>query len=135
MSKGFSTREITKILGASDFRDQRFAIFIPEKDRDGKYVPQREWLERAVVLLTDICGGATAMPPDMGAWRNKKRQQTIVEKPILVYAYIDPKPFRNRLGEIVEFLHEMGKETNQGQVAVEFNESLYLIDFDEAHST
>jgi hypothetical protein len=42
------------------------------------------------------------------------------DKPVLVYSYVQPEEFIKRLPELRELLHRMGRETNQGEVAVEF---------------
>lgn len=46
---------------------QRFAIYIPNKDRNGAPVPQSAWINKALQLLSRAGGGATAMPPVTGA--------------------------------------------------------------------
>jgi hypothetical protein len=53
------------------------------------------------------------------------------EHPVVVYSFIRPKAFRASLSRVREFLHRMARETNQGEVAVEFEGRFYLIrDFD-----
>jgi len=74
------------------------------------------------------CGGATAMPPVRGAWLNEERQDLVVEEPVLVYTFIDSDKFAQRIDEIVSLVHEIGKKTRQGQMAIEFNQTFYLID-------
>jgi hypothetical protein len=126
--------DFARIFGAAEVRSQRFAIFIPERDRHGEVIDQAKWLKKALDLLSDICGGATAMPPDSGAWLNKDTRKLIVEKPILVYTFIDPEPFARRLHEIVDLMYEIGRQTNQGQMAIEYDSALYLVDIDETVS-
>jgi hypothetical protein len=62
--------DIARVFGASEARDQRFAVYVPNKDRDGEPVDQAQWIDRVLRLLSEICGGATAMPPIRGAWLN-----------------------------------------------------------------
>ena len=52
--------------GTADY-GQRFAVYIPNKDRDGAPVDQATWIDATLRLLADIAGGATAMPPVTGA--------------------------------------------------------------------
>ena len=119
---------IADAFGASEGRDQRFAIYVPNQDKDGNAVAQDTWVNQALTLLSDICGGATAMPPIRGAWLNAASGNLILEEPVLVYTYIDPDEFERRLAEVVQLVQEIGKQTRQGQMAIEFNQTFYLID-------
>jgi hypothetical protein len=119
---------IAEVFGASSAREQRFAVYIPNKDKDGNTVEQGKWIEETLRLLSEICGGATAMPPIRGAWLNEKSGALVVEEPVLVYTFIEPDEFAKRMNEVVSLVHEIGKETRQGQMAIEFNQTFYLID-------
>ena len=119
---------IAEAFGAAGGRDQRFAVYIPNQDRDGNPVEQRKWVDAALQLLSSICGGATAMPPIRGAWLNDATGNLLVEEPVLVYSYIEPDAFASRLNEVVSLVHEIGRQTRQGQMAIEFNQTFYLID-------
>lgn len=119
--------DVAAALGAGVSYDQRFAIYIPNKDQNGKRVKQRKWVLEALRLLADICGGATAMPPVRGAWLNDVKKFLVIEKPVLVYAFIDPEQFHARFAEIAAFVHRVGRETNQGEMAVEFNHAFMRI--------
>jgi hypothetical protein len=56
-----------------------------------------------------------------------------VGNPVIVYRYIKPDQFVARLPELRSFLHKMGRETRQGEVAFEFDGRFYRIrGFDEA---
>jgi len=46
---------------------------------------------------------------------------------VIVYSYILPDAFAQALHRIREFLHRMGRETNQGEIAFEFHEEFYRI--------
>ncbi|MGA7782474.1 MAG: hypothetical protein WCA85_32840 [Paraburkholderia sp.] len=130
MDQDYVDLDIAEVFGASETRQQRFAIYIPNKDQNGQPVEQAQWLTKALTLLSEICGGATAMPPVRGAWLNSETKNLVIEEPILVYTYIDPKPFVDKIQEIVDLVHEIGRETNQGQMAIEFESVLYLIDIE-----
>lgn len=55
------------------------------------------------------------------------------EDPILVYTYVRPDEFVSLLSELRTFLHRMGLETNQGEIAFEFDGSFYrIVSFDVA---
>ena len=77
-------------------------------------------------LLGEINGGATAMPPCEGVWLNDDNQ-VIREHPVIVYSYVVPEAFLANLPRIREFLHRMGRETRQGEVAFEFDGRFYRI--------
>jgi hypothetical protein len=119
---------LSEALGANaGISTQCFAIYIPNKDKNGKEIGnQRQWVLEAIDLLTRLNGGATAMPPVEGAWRDA-HGNTIWEHPIVVYSYIKPDSFFVSLPAVREFLHRMGRETNQGEVAFEFEDQFYLI--------
>jgi hypothetical protein len=111
----------------SGISTQCFTIYIPDKDCNAEEIGnQRKWVLEALNLLGEVNGGATAMPPSEGVWRNSEGE-VIREHPVLVYSYIIPDRFVANLDRIREFLHRMGRETNQGEVAVEFDGSFYRI--------
>lgn len=113
--------------GVADY-GQRFAVYIPNKDRDGTAVGQASWIDAALALLADIAGGATAMPPVTGAWRNPVTGALIIEEPVVVYAYVKPAAFVDRLGELAAFVRRMGRETNQGAIALEFDGVFFTVE-------
>ena len=50
---------------------QCFTVYVPNKDRDDNEIGnQRKWVLEATRLLSEINGGATAMPPVEGGWLN-----------------------------------------------------------------
>ena len=102
---------IVGAFGASEGRDQRFAIYVPNRDKDGNSVAQDVWVHKALTLLSEICGGATAMPPIRGAWLNAASGNLIIEEPVLVYTYIDPDEFAHRLSEVVQLVQD-NRQTN-----------------------
>ena len=120
--------DIASEFGAQP-KGQRFAIYVPNKNQHGKPVAQGPWVEEGLRLLANICGGASAMPPIQGAWLNPQTQELIIEEPVVIYSYIEPETFALRLGELRDFIHRMGAETDQGQMAFEFDGEFYLIDF------
>jgi hypothetical protein len=106
---------------------QCFTVYIPNKDRHGQEIGnQRKWVLEAIRLLSEVNGGATAMPPVEGGWLNDEGE-IIWESPVLVYSFIRPEPFVQSLPRLREFLHRMGRETNQGEVAFEFDGRFYRI--------
>ncbi len=71
------------------------------------------------------------MPPVQGAWLNRDTGALIIEEVTLVYSFVDGDALAERLPEIRELLHRMGRTLNQGEVVVEVSDSFYKIrDFD-----
>ena len=88
-------------------------------------------MRRQIYSPTSVAG-VTIVPPCEGGWLNEVTGKIVWESPVLVYTYIKPEPFLQALPRIREFLHRLGRETNQGEVAVEFDGNFYRItEFDD----
>jgi hypothetical protein len=61
-------------------------------------------------------GGATAMPPVEGVWLDEQGQ-FVWESPVIVYTYVKAEEFVANLPRLREFLHRLGRTSNQGEVA------------------
>jgi hypothetical protein len=120
--------DLAAALGAqANYATQCFTIYIPNKDKSGAEIGnQRRWILEALSLLTELNGGATAMLPTEGVWQNDQGE-LIWEHPVVVYSFIRPEHFFANLPRVREFLHRMGRETNQGEVAVEYQKQFFLI--------
>lgn len=71
------------------------------------------------------------MPPVEGIWLDENKV-AVWENPVIIYTYIKPESFFEKLPELREFLHRLGKETNQGEIAFDFNNRFYRItEFDQ----
>lgn len=124
--------DMAAALGATDsVSTQCFTIYVPNKDRHGVETGnQRKWVLEAISLLARLNGGATAMPPTEGVW-GTERGELIWEHPVVVYSFIRPDEFFANLPAVREFLHRMGRETDQGEIAVEFGGMFFrLTQFD-----
>jgi hypothetical protein len=114
-------------LGAADSASQCFSVYVPNKDRAGNEIGnQRKWVLDFIRLLSEINGGATAMPPVEGGWRDDAAQ-VVWENPVVVYSFIRPDDFIANLPQIRHLLHRMGRETDQGEIAFEFDGRFYRI--------
>jgi hypothetical protein len=125
--------DIASALGATEqVSSQKLSLYIPNKDQYGKeFGMQRKWVLEAAELLAEIGGGFTIMPPVEGGWQNESGV-IIWENPVLIYTYIRPDKFIAKLTELRKFLHRLGRETNQGEIVVEFDVKFYRItDFDQ----
>ncbi len=106
--------DLAAAFGATDVLPQCFSIYIPNKDRVGQEIGnQRRWVLEAIQLLSEINNGATAMPPVEGAWLDEEGD-VVWEHPVVVYSFVRPEVFVANLPRIREFLHRLGRETNQG---------------------
>ena len=124
---------LAEALGADESSSQCISIYVPNKDRVGNEIGnQRLWVLEAMRLLSDINGGATAMPPVEGGWLSDD-DEIIWENPVVVYSFIRPDQFLSNMPRIREFLHRLGRETNQGEIAFEFDAVFHRIrNFDPA---
>ena len=127
--EGNSEIDLASILGAEEnVSHQVLTLYIPDRDRDNTEIStQRKWVLEAADLLARIGGGVTIMPPTEGGWLDEADNRIIWEHPIMVYTYIKPDQFEQYLSELREFLHRMRRETNQGEIAVEFDGQFYRI--------
>jgi hypothetical protein len=117
-----------KELGATEEPSaQRLTLYIPNQDRDGKPIAGHgNWTSAAQGLLTEIGGGATAFPPVDGTWR-KPDGSVLWEQTRIIYTYVDPDRLVANMTRLRAFLHQFGRETNQGEVVVEFDGWLWRI--------
>lgn len=120
--------DLAQALGATaEVSGQVLTLYIPNRDRQGKELgTQRKWVLEAAEILAAIGGGVTIMPPAEGGWVDDQGK-IIWEDPVLVYSYVKPDRLVAELPRLRGFLHRMGRETNQGEVAVEFDGLFYRI--------
>lgn len=116
------TVNVQTILGSEDEPSGiLFVLFIPSKDRNGvAFNDQDVWASTAGDMLTTLFGGATIMPPARGKWLNPETNTTITEEVVLVHSYARTGDANddNKLWVLAAFLHRLGRDTNQGVVAV-----------------
>src|SRR5687767_1878981 len=126
---------IADALGAiaDDVSTQALYLYIPDKDQHGNEIgTQRKWVLEAANIFAKIGGGVTVLPAAEGGWQ-RPDGNIIWERPVLVYTFIRADEFFARLAELREFLHRMGRETNQGEVAIQLDDRFYRItQFDKA---
>lgn len=119
--------DLAQALGAESASSQCISIYIPNKDASGNEIgTQRKWVLEAMKLLSEMNGGATVMPAVEGGWLNDQGE-IIWENPIVVYSYIKTEPFMKQLPRLREYLHRLGRETQQGEMAFEFDGVFYRI--------
>lgn len=120
--------DLARELGANeDFSTQKLCLYLPDKDKDGREVRDLEdWVKEAREILSQIGGGATALPPADGTWV-KDDGGILWEHTHLVYSFVDPDRFEESIRHLRDFLHRFGRETNQGEVVVEFDGTFFRI--------
>jgi hypothetical protein len=107
-----------------------FVLFIPSRDKNGNSIPdQQVWAATAAKLLSDLFGGATEMPPARGRWLNEETGEIITEEVILIHCYVRSSHVNDeaKVRQLADFLHRMGRETKQGEVAVVIGDVLHRI--------
>lgn len=126
--------DIAQEFGAGEeFSTQKLCLYIPDKDKEGSKIPNhKQWVREAREILSRIGGGSTALPPADGTWE-KESGEILWEQTRLIYCFIVPDRFEASVKELRSFLHRFGRETNQGEVVVEFDGRFFRItNFDES---
>jgi len=69
------------------------------------------------------------MPAAKGKWLNEATDTIITEQIVLVHSYARINDVNNaqKIAQVAEFLHRMGKTTNQGEVAVVIGDVFHRI--------
>ena len=112
-------------LGAGDNESsfQRFAIYIPNKDKQNNPVNVASWIELGLYTLLKVNSGCTALPAAIGRYKDEDESGVIVEyeeDTVIIYSFIfDPAAFEQNIHEIKAFVHTFGRETNQKAVMCE----------------
>jgi hypothetical protein len=125
--------DLVEALGASQAASpQILSLYIPSVSKSGESTfDQNIWIQKAGELLTLLGGGVTVNPPARGGWKSPSGE-IIWEDIVILYSFIDSESFIRNLPILRKFLHEMGRETNQGEVACQFDGMFYKItEYDE----
>ncbi len=111
---------------ASSSHIRRFTLYLPERDREGREVPQIErWVQLACTVLARISGGATHVRAD-GVYLSESG--ALIREPLnIIYSIVDPERFYQKLVVLRAFIQRFGEEANQETVMVEFDSKLYLV--------
>ncbi len=81
----------------------------------------------AASLLAQVGGGVTIEPAVEGGWLDVEFDRVVWERPVRVFTYIKAEEFLRRLSELRAYLHRLGRETRQGEVALEFDGRFWRI--------
>ena len=122
-----------ELLLATTSEASLLVLFIPSADRDGDALGKKEqkrWVRKALKLLGEQFGGATAFPRGWGTWRDDAQGGRLVwDKPVLVQCFTSEAALREHTPVLREFLVELGTATNQGAVACVLDKVMYQINF------
>lgn len=122
-----------ELLLATTSEASLLVLFIPSADRDGDSLGKKEqkrWVRKALKLLGEQFGGATAFPRGWGTWRDDAQGGRLVwDKPVLVQCFTSEAALREHTPALRKFLVELGTATNQGAVACVLDKVMYQINF------
>lgn len=111
----------------------QITLFVPTVDREGKPIaPEGKgcfWREETLKVFGKLFRGATAFPPGRGVWRDDERGGELVfDDTILITSYVDPDVLTGDILKYLrDFLHRLGRETNQGEVGIVIGGTYYGI--------
>lgn len=122
-------REERDALGVSRASGTVFVgMFVPDADRFGSQIDHEKWVTEALRVFASLFGGATALPPSLGAWHDQEAEpknaeivapELIVERTVIVFSLTQPQRItRETLGRLGEFARHFGSQTNQGEVGI-----------------
>ncbi len=101
-------------------------LYLPDRDHNGGQVEHIEtWVTDACMLLVQIAGGATLLPPAQGYWRTATGV-TVRELTHIVFSYLTADAFLTHNRKIKAFLNNFAQATGQETIALEFDGKLYF---------
>ena len=130
MAKRTTRRSTESWLGATEpVGTLPIVLFVPSQDRDGREIDHDLWVTRALETLGMLFRGATAYPRARGVWRDDDRGGMLrQEEPTIVTCYADPVAMTKSARQVLRaFLHELGRETRQGEVGIVIGDKYYGI--------
>jgi hypothetical protein len=120
-------------LKADKTQSTLLVLFIPSADRYGDSLGKKEqkrWVHKALKVLGENMGGATAFPRGLGVWRDDAQGgQLVWDKPVLIQCYTTEETLEQQAGPLRDFLTEMGTRTRQGAVGFVIDRDYYEIQF------
>jgi hypothetical protein len=115
----FAMPDLAAALGASKAASALLVLFIPSKDRNNQPIDQPYWVEEALNVPGTLFGGATAFPQGRGIWRDDAQGgKLLFDEPVVIQCYTSSHMIENKMYELSDFLHRMGREARQGAVGL-----------------
>ena len=130
--------DLAAILGAKAAASTLLVLFIPSKDRSDQPIDQDYWIDEALRTLGKLFGGATAFPQGKGVWRDDSQAgKLLLDEPVIIQCYTNEQLLREKLDDLREFLHRMGREARQGAIGLVIDRDYLEIGFplDETKSS
>jgi hypothetical protein len=125
--------DLGELLQATTSGANLLVLFVPSADRGGDTLgkkEQRRWVRKALKLLGEQFGGATAFPRGWGTWRDDAYGGRLVwDKPLLIQCFTSEAAIREHTPALRAFLVELGSATNQGAVACVLDKTMCQIHF------
>lgn len=119
MSDENFSNAVSTSVGANRQSQMLVILFIPTKDRNNTEIRDIDmWLDGAISMISKTFGGATVMAPASGAWVNPDTKEVIREEVHLIHSYGTPDSELRCFEPIAEFMHMMGRKTNQGEMGL-----------------
>ncbi len=121
---------IKRTLGATyPVGASQVVLFIPDRNREDTPIDQQHWVDEALDVMGMLFRGATAFPPGRGVWRDDEHGGKLLkEQTVMVVSYVDRRLLTiARLRSLRQFLHRLGRETQQGEVGVVIDSKYYGI--------
>lgn len=122
-----------ELLQATSTGASLLVLFIPSADRDRDALGKKEqkrWVRKALKLLGQRFGGATAFPRGWGTWRDDDQGGRLVwDRPVLIQCFTSEPAMREHTPALREFLLDLGRATNQGAVACVLDRVMYQNNF------
>lgn len=119
--------DLVDALGGNPSFADRLTVYVPTKDKTGKDIDHSTWLKRTIDVLAQLGNGATVTPSYEGVWLGPNGEH-VREAVTLVYTFVIPELFEDKISELRGHLHEMGRTTNQGAIAAEFSGQFFTIE-------
>ena len=106
-------------LGASKAASALLVLFIPSKDRGDQPIDQPHCVMEALNALGNLLGGATAFPQGQGIWRDDAQGgKLLFDEPVIIQCYTSEYMIEEKISELRDFLHRMGREARQGAIGL-----------------
>ena len=106
-------------LGASQGASSLLVLFVPSKDRGDSPIDQPFWVMESLTVLGTLFGGATAFPQGKGIWRDDAQGgKLLFDEPVIIQCYTSESLIEERISELREFLHRLGREARQGAIGL-----------------
>lgn len=105
--------------------DHNVKLYIPSTIHGDKATDNTPYITRALVLFSDLFGGATSYDA-AGAW-NSAKLGLIVENVKIVESYATKEQIQKGLADVIKYAGTLKNELSQESIAIEYDNKLYLL--------